>query len=420
MLIQAALLALSFPQAPAAEATPKVNAESLPEARAGFTTQLVRQDRQESSLEAPPDGLFSLIHYDAPLGPTQAYVSKVAGPAPRPAIVWLTGGFPVARGGSVVWEPRGPGNEQSASAYRRAGIVMMFPTVRGTAMNPGNQEFMMGEVDDVIAAARHLATYECVDPGRIYLGGHSTGGTLALLVAESTDIFKAAFCFGPSDEFAGYGIEDPWPFDTGNPEEWRLRSPVHFLDGIKTPTFVIEGQYGSSYALRAFDAASDNPMVTNVIVPHADHFRPLDAINRLLSERIVDCGQKPFRVTGEEIVDAHRSFWSQRRRENDRRSISRAIDNGLELGALCRVSFKMGSHKRERLERGTAPLRGERFSLGPLTELIDEDGDPYFEIEASQVIHLTLENVDRLSSAAADCAGDHRLDSKRWSALAIF
>lgn len=420
MLVQAALLALSVVQAPTAEAAPQTKVQSLTDARAGFTTKLVREDRQQSPLEAPPEGLFSLIHYDAPLGPTQAYVSKVAGSAPRAAIVWLTGGFPVARGGSVVWMPRDPGNEQSAAAYRNAGIVMMFPTVRGTAMNPGNQELMMGEVDDVIAAARHLANLACVDPERIYLGGHSTGGSLALLVAERTDMFKAAFCFGPSQDFAAYGADDPWPFETNDTEEWRLRSPIHFLAGVRTPTYVIEGQYGRSDALKALDAASDSPLIISAIIPHANHFDPLHAVNSLLAERVLASAKGPFLVSPEEIVDAYASFWLQARRASDRRSIEAAANEGVVRGSVCRISFRVTSWKRERIERGSERLKADRFTLSSVIELEDEGGDAYFEVEASQIISLTEADVDRVSDAVAHCVGEHRLNGEAWTVSPIF
>lgn len=55
---------------------------------------------------------------------------------------------------------------------------MMFPSLRGGNDNPGVKEGFLAEVDDVLAAADFLGKQNYVDPGRIYLGGHSTGGTL--------------------------------------------------------------------------------------------------------------------------------------------------------------------------------------------------------------------------------------------------
>jgi dipeptidyl aminopeptidase/acylaminoacyl peptidase len=60
-------------------------------------------------------------------------------------------------------------------------------------------------VDDVIVATEYLRAQPHVDPDRIYLGGHSTGGTLVQLVAASSDQYRAVFSFGPMDDVGGYG-----------------------------------------------------------------------------------------------------------------------------------------------------------------------------------------------------------------------
>ena len=127
--------------------------------------------------------------------------------------------------------------DQSASAFRKAGIVMMYASSRGGNGNAGFNEMLYGEVDDIIAAASYLATLPYVDKSRIYLGGHSTGGTLALLVVESTSQFRAVFAFGPTDNMYGYD-DGTLSFDTANKQEIYLRSPVLYLNTIKTPTFM--------------------------------------------------------------------------------------------------------------------------------------------------------------------------------------
>jgi dipeptidyl aminopeptidase/acylaminoacyl peptidase len=83
----------------------------------------------------------------------------------------------------------------------------MYPSLRGGNNNPKYIEDGYGEMDDVIAAARYLASLPYVDLGRIYLGGHSTGGTLAMLSVESTTLFRAVFAFGPVGSYNAYGAD---------------------------------------------------------------------------------------------------------------------------------------------------------------------------------------------------------------------
>src|SRR5205823_8431509 len=191
---------------------PVDNSVSLSEARQGFQTKLMPRPGPKDPVPAPPPRLFRAIHYSSPAGKLAGYLS----PDPKdgkkhPAIIWITGGDcnSIDQG---CWIEGPPQNDQSASAFRKAGIVMMFPALRGGNDNPGTKESFLGEVDDVIAAADYLCKQDFVNVNRIYLGGHSTGGTLVLLVAECSQQFRAVFSFGPVDNVAGYGLEYP-PFD---------------------------------------------------------------------------------------------------------------------------------------------------------------------------------------------------------------
>lgn len=163
---------------------------------------------------------------------------------------------------------------------------MMFPSLRGGNDNPGVKEGFLGEVDDVLAAAEFLAQQPYVDPRRIYLGGHSTGGTLALLVAEVSDRFRAVFSFGPIDDVAAYPpVFTPYARSAAN--ETELRSPIHWLAAIRTPTFVLEGDGGNVESLRELARTSKNSNVRFFAVATADHFTILDPINRLLAAKII-------------------------------------------------------------------------------------------------------------------------------------
>lgn len=262
------------------------SAGSLAEARQGFQTKLLRRESAREPVPEPPPNLFRLVQYDAPAGKLAAYLT----PAPkdgkrRPAIVWITGGDCNTIG--EVWEDAPASNDQTASAFRKAGIVMMFPSLRGGNDNPGVKESFFGEVDDVLAAADFLAKQDYVEPGRIYLGGHSTGGTLVLLVAEYSNRFRAVFSFGPVEDIRGYGREY-MPFDTSDPREAELRSPRLWLSSIKTPTFVFEGtRQGNLDSLETMARFSTNPKTHFLRVHGGNHFNILAPTNRLIAEKIL-------------------------------------------------------------------------------------------------------------------------------------
>jgi dipeptidyl aminopeptidase/acylaminoacyl peptidase len=234
-----------------------ITAATLPAARKGFETKLARREQADEPVEPPPPELFGVVKYKSPVGEMAAYLT----PDPkdgkkRAAIVWITGGDCSTIGD--VWSDAPAKNDQTASAFRKAGMVMMFPSMRGGNQNPGVREGFLGEVDDVIAATEFLKEQPHVDPDRVYLGGHSTGGTLALLVAASTDQYRAVFAFGPVGSPLGYGGAYVY-CDPKDAREMELRSPERWVNTIERPTFVFEGTVGGNIgALRSMSKASTN------------------------------------------------------------------------------------------------------------------------------------------------------------------
>jgi dipeptidyl aminopeptidase/acylaminoacyl peptidase len=258
---------------------------SLPDARKGFQTKLTAPPAGQEPVAEPPPQVFRLVQYDSSVGKLAAYLTPDPGDDQRhPAIIWITGGDCNTIGD--VWSEPSPDNDQTASAYRHAGIIMMFPSLRGGNDNPGVKEGFLGEVDDVLAAADFLAQQEYVDSRRIYLGGHSTGGTLVLLVAASSDRFRAVFSFGPVDDVAGYGSEY-LPFDASSRREVQLRSPIRWLHSIKSPVFVFEGSEGNIDCLHAMARRSKNPLLHCHAIPGGDHFNILAPTNRLIAEKVL-------------------------------------------------------------------------------------------------------------------------------------
>jgi len=261
-------------------------AKSLTEARRGFVSEPGGVQPAGEPIPQPPANLFRLVKYSSSrVGELSAYLTPDPGDgAKHPAIVWITGGDCNSVGD--VWEPAPRANDQTAAAYRMAGIVMMFPSLRGGNDNPGRREGFLGEVDDVLAAAEYLAAQPYVDPGRIYLGGHSTGGTLVMLVAEMSDRFRAVFAFGPVADVRGYGGQFVY-HKPGIAQESILRSPGYWLDSVRSPLFVIEGTDGNIDALQQMQATCTNSLVRFVTVTGLDHFAVLAPANEAIAAEIV-------------------------------------------------------------------------------------------------------------------------------------
>ena len=208
----------------------------------------------------------------------------------RPAIVWITGGDNNSIG--PVWGPPDPENDQGATGYRDAGIVMMFPSQRGGNHNPGRREGFLGEVDDVLAAAGWLRGRPHVDPDRVYLGGHSTGGTLAMLVAETdraAEVFRAAFAFGPVADVRGYGGDFVYHTPEDDVAEAAVRGPGFWLESCRIPLWAIEGDgfIGNDVDLEDMAARPHPPNVHFVIVPGRDHFDVLHGANAAVADAIL-------------------------------------------------------------------------------------------------------------------------------------
>lgn len=263
--------------------------QSLANARQNFQTALKAEQGSVEPMPRPPSALFIRSDYTGAQGrPLGAFVT----PDPRDgqrhaAIVWITGGDSSTLGD--FWTDGAPENDQSASAFRKAGVIMMFPTLRGGNGDEGRREYFYGEVDDIHAASNQLAKLPYVDPARIYLGGHSTGGTLALLAAETGGRFAAVFAFGPVSRVDHYPPDIfPWS-QSAYTDEIRLRSPGEWLNAVSTPTYLIEGTEapGNLGELDDMCGTVRNAQVHCVPVHGSNHFSVLDRVGKLLAPRLV-------------------------------------------------------------------------------------------------------------------------------------
>ncbi len=273
------------------------------EAHDNHVTELTVERQEAYPTPVPPEGVgLELVQYNSKVGPLDAYVS----PDPKdnekhPIVIWVIGGW----GNSIdefVWSYNEWENDQSGQFMSEAGILMMYPSFRGGNENPGSQETLYGEIDDIYSAYEYAKALPYVDPERIYLVGHSTGATRVLLASEYDDKFRAVFAFGAVDEIDKHN-QTQFTFDLNNTEEAKLRSPKYWLDDVKSPTFLIEGEDGNATSIEEMDSLTDNENLSFHIIKGHDHFSYIAPVTMLVADKILaDNGAEcNIKITDDEL-----------------------------------------------------------------------------------------------------------------------
>ncbi len=394
--------------------------ESVLDARQGFETKLTRSERFEEPLIEPPAELFTIARYDGPAGKLSGTLSaRPEGDSKHPAMIWITGGFPPGGIGSDAWERATPDNDQSAKAYREAGLAMLYPTFRGSFGNDGVQEGFYGEVDDVLAAADYLRTLDWIDAERIYLGGHSTGATLALLAASASPKFRGVFAFGPVAAINDYG-EEALPFDLANPREVSRRSPGRFISSIRCPTWVIEGTDGPSNvaALHMLELLSESEHVRFVPIEGANHRSVLAPLNARIASVLANTGAgAPLAIDAAVLQAAYDAQHAAFREANDLDSIADLRRDGRSLDEPCVARFVLWSWEREALEAAAAGAKSAGFDVLEIDAYEDDDGDAYYVLAATKrIVPRELDPVFAASAALDRIAREHGVAYDGWAA----
>ncbi len=203
------------------------------ERRAAFTTNLTREGPGPGSSEPAwfPDWELSEDNIQEVTYPSDdltlkalVYVPPSARSQPKPALVYLGGGFEV-----------GPNTLPNTKPFIEAGFVVMTPMLRGANGNPGNFEVLLGEVDDAAAAARWLAARPNVASDRVYVLGLSMGGAIAATLSLLDDVPArlTGSIVGLFDQPSFSGESGLMPFDETNPVEWEMRLLVGNLRWMK-------------------------------------------------------------------------------------------------------------------------------------------------------------------------------------------
>lgn len=226
---------------------PRLITHDYAKVRRRFRTKLLQKGPAPDKYEAlatPPDG--EQIFYRSGAGgelELAAWVSKYKrGHHAKPGVLFLHGG-----------NAMGAGQWQLLKPYAEAGFVVLMPSVRGENGQMGNFSGFYDEVDDVLAAADRLAHLPGVDPSRLFVAGHSIGGTLTMLAAMSTHRFRAAAPIsGNPDAFRFFNrYPQDIRFDDGNKHEFEVRSALCYAQSFKCPVHVVHGTEEDQFNDRA-------------------------------------------------------------------------------------------------------------------------------------------------------------------------
>ena len=208
---------------------PPLRREDYAAARSRFRTRLLKRGPAPDDVLPldPPEGA-QRIAYRSEGRDLAAWLSS--GPAGKPgtlpAVLVLHGGNVMSQDHWLLARP-----------FVAAGFVAMVPTLRGENGQGGDYSGFYDETADVLAAAQALGADPRVDKARLYLAGHSIGGTQVLLAAMASPIFRAACALsGAPDAAAIFGrFPEMIVFDTKDPAEFEMRSALCYAGSFKCP-----------------------------------------------------------------------------------------------------------------------------------------------------------------------------------------
>jgi dipeptidyl aminopeptidase/acylaminoacyl peptidase len=243
---------------------------TLTQARQQHPTKLVRQSPAPQAFENKLPPTVRRVYYISDGKQLMAWLAMPSSPGPHPAILFSHGGFALSE---VDYEEVRP--------FVAAGFILLMPAYRGENGNPGFFERHFGEVDDALAALDYLSSVPGVDDKRLFIMGHSVGGTIAMLAAEMSPRLRGAAACGAFPDMtsvvkAGMQLNGPeFPFDYTDRNETDLRSPGRFIQDLQCPLHIYNSDHDQLYVRQAMimesEAKRAGKQVTNETLPNTNH-----------------------------------------------------------------------------------------------------------------------------------------------------
>lgn len=176
-------------------------------------------------------------------------------------------GFPVILLNHGYYSPAsytpGTGTQREADYLVHHGYVTIASDYRGYADSEGNfgGHFDPGWTYDILDLLDALPSLDVIDPERVGMWGHSTGGEIALRVITARDAVDATVLFGSmgADAADNFRLVQKWDSEHtvvkryGTPEEapevWAKLSPINYLADVSGPISIHHGEFDTEVPL---------------------------------------------------------------------------------------------------------------------------------------------------------------------------
>ena len=164
-----------------------------------------------------------------------------------PMVLWIHGG---------PWSMYSVGFNWAFQNFSASGYAVLYTNPRGSTGY--GQDFVNGiqysypgkDYDDLMASVDAAVAKGWIDDRNLFVCGGSGGGVLTAWIVGKTDRFAAAVSMRPvinwhsfvgtTDGPGWYYQFDKYPWE--DPMQYAVRSPLHYVANVKTPTMVMTGE----------------------------------------------------------------------------------------------------------------------------------------------------------------------------------